>query len=411
MQLLMRNPDITALPPLNVPAELTVRTFRPGEEQLWEDLFMDSFRGHTSFEGAMSSAACYKPERIFFVEFQGVPVASAAAWINESEPETGTIHMVGAKRGAPKGVGYYAVLAALYALREEGFTTARLNTDDWRLPAIVTYLKLGFVPDETIDTDMPARWKAIYANLETFKLRNKQSVTLPGGAVLFPFFLAGENNTCILVCPGGGYSGLADHEKAPIAKQMNIEGLSAAVLHYHTTPDRPDRPLEDVQQALAYLRQNAEKYGIDPQKIVVLGFSAAGHLCATAGTATEGEKPNAMVLCYPVIDFGRYAHEGSAENLLGKPYEEITDEEKEKWSGQCRVTVDTCPAFIWHTADDPVVPAQNSLLMAGALMEKGVDCTLHIFPHGPHGVGLSKVGEEPYVWVSLMMEWLRHLWK
>lgn len=409
MQLHMHLDTLENLPPLTPPEGLELRPMAAGEEREWVRIIADSFRDpRYTFDG-MQNDPCYAPERVWFALEGGNPVATASAWRLADAPDWGVIHMVGALRGAGAGAGYWVVLAALHALRAEGFRRAKLTTDDFRLPAIATYQRLGFQRVLEVDVDMPERWARIDENLAQYKARNREPLDLGAGVLLEGHFLAGEGNGCVIVCPGGGYAGLAPHEAGPVAALLNREGLSAAVLRYRVAPHRHPLPLQDLQAALRAVRKRAGALGIDPHKVAVLGFSAGGHLCAMAGVHHTGpeDRPDAMVLCYPVISFGPEAHVGSIGNLLGR--RELTEDEVRYFSPHCCATPETPPAFIWHTADDEGVPVANSLLMAGALAKQGVPVSLHVFPHGRHGLGLAPRDSALGQWIPLMLDWFRGL--
>ena len=210
----------------------------------------------------------------------------------------------------------------------------------------------------------------------------------------------------IIVCPGGGYGFLSDREGEPIALQYFAAGLNVFLLRYSIAPKAADyTPLTEAALAIAHLRLNAEKYLIDSNYIFITGFSAGGHLAASAGTlwklpllterlkADLGDayydginRPTATLPCYPVITAGEYTHRGSIINLCGK--QDATEEEMNAFSLELHVDGDTTPAFIWHTFDDGCVPIQNSLLYANALSKHGVPFELHVYPHGNHGLSL-----------------------
>lgn len=223
--------------------------------------------------------------------------------------------------------------------------------------------------------------------------------------------------SAIIVLPGGGYGHLADHEGEPIAKWLNRIGISAFVLKYRISPYQHPVPLTDVQRTIRYIRAHADEYGVDPQRIGVLGFSAGGHLASTAGTHYDlgndqavdpierlSSRPDLMVLCYPVISFAEYGHLGSARNLLGQdPPEKLL----RLLSNELQVTTDTPPAFIWHTSDDAAVPVENSLLFASALSKQGVPFELHSYESGRHGLGLAEDHPEAHTWSRLCELWLR----
>jgi acetyl esterase/lipase len=199
----------------------------------------------------------------------------------------------------------------------------------------------------------------------------------------------------VLVLPGGGYNMCAEHEGQPVAERLADSGLSAAVLQYrHGPKHRHPAPVHDVLRAVRVLRRHGWRY------IALLGFSAGGHLAATAAVhhprlvCDEDDLapdvpagPDALVLAYPVIDLvGAAAHTGSRASLLGPdPAPELL----ELLSLHRHVTDRTPPVFLFHTSDDPAVPLENSLLMAGACRSAGVPVELHSYESGPHGVGLA----------------------
>lgn len=190
----------------------------------------------------------------------------------------------------------------------------------------------------------------------------------------------------VLVLPGGGYHTHATHEAEPVAEWLNGLGITAFVLRYRMAPHRFPAPLEDALAALRHIRQNAPQWTVDPARVGVLGFSAGGHLAGLLATE-PGTPPALAVLCYPVtMLYGPTRHEGSAGNLLGA---DATDERRRALSTPHRVDDHTPPTFVWHTADDPVVPVGGSLLLAGALDAHGVPFELHVYPHGRHGLGLT----------------------
>lgn len=232
-------------------------------------------------------------------------------------------------------------------------------------------------------------------------------------ASLIPYLIPSQKPTgAVIICPGGGYEHLAPHEDEPIARWVNSLGYAAFVLHYRLA--HHPAPLADAQRAIRLVRLRASEFNLDPTKIAILGFSAGGHLAASAGTLfTSGDakaedpiercssRPDAMILCYPVISFGPEGHHGSMVNLLGEnPPKELV----EKLSLENAVTKQTPPAFIWHTADDEVVPVENSLLFARMLRKNNVPFALHIYPHGQHGLGLGEGLEAS--WPQLCEGWL-----
>lgn len=205
-----------------------------------------------------------------------------------------------------------------------------------------------------------------------------------------------ENNRrfpAVLICPGGGYSFCSPRETEPIALQFSANAVHTFVLNYSVAPMKFPTALEDVSTAMSVIRKNADRWNVDPDKIAVCGFSAGGHLAASLGvfwnsepikTADGSNKPNALILGYPVITSGEFAHDGSFDNLCG-------DDEalREHMSLEFQVTKDTPPTFLWHTFTDSCVPLENSLLFAGALRRKGIPFELHVYPKGPHGLATA----------------------
>lgn len=236
----------------------------------------------------------------------------------------------------------------------------------------------------------------------------------------------GRKRPAVLVLPGGGYGFTSEREATPIALEFAASGMSAFVLYYSVAPD-VYFPTELVQAfaAIRVIRENAAEWNIDPEQIYVCGFSAGGHLTASIGVfwnrdwvrklgfETDSHKPNGLILSYPVITGGEFAHRGSFENLLGDQY---SDALVELNSLEKQVTKDTPRCFVWHTYEDNGVPVQNSLLFADALAANQVPFELHIYPHGSHGLSLANElvcdqhGVIPKVqtWIPLAKEWI---WK
>ncbi len=235
-----------------------------------------------------------------------------------------------------------------------------------------------------------------------------------------PYLLPrGESKALIVVLPGGGYGTRAPHEGHDIALWLNSIGVSALICHYRVSPYRHPYPSMDARRAIRTARFHAEEWGIDADKIGVIGFSAGGHLAATVSTWLHDGKespddeidemsarPNAAILCYAVLSFGEWGHDGSAANLLG---DQLSPETRETHSHYRNVSPETPPCFLWHTAEDGGVPMENSLYFALACKEQGVPAELHVYPYGRHGLGLAK--DIPHVaqWAASCANWLQEL--
>lgn len=235
----------------------------------------------------------------------------------------------------------------------------------------------------------------------------------------------------VVICPGGGYSRTSDREAEAIAFKFLAEDCNAVVVRYSCAPARFPCQLAELSWAVSKVRENAEEWNVDTGKIAVMGFSAGGHLAASYGTLWNkdfikkyfgfkgGEnKPDGMILCYPVITGGEKAHRGSFNNLLGDKKDDA--QLLELLSPEKQISEDTPPAFIWHTFEDNCVPVENSLLMASAMTEKKIPTELHIFPKGWHGLSLCNSAvfhpdnyhgefDECQVWIDMAIRWLKNL--
>nr|WP_302600164.1 alpha/beta hydrolase [uncultured Cellulosilyticum sp.] len=225
----------------------------------------------------------------------------------------------------------------------------------------------------------------------------------------------------VLILPGGGYEYTSDREAEPIALEFIRRGVCAFVLRYSIAPARFPQALCEALESIAYIRENASEWDIDPDNIAVCGFSAGGHLCASVGTFWNNSildayinrsrtvmKPNMLILSYPVITSGEYAHRGSFDALLG---ENQRDESLSLVSLEKQVTADVPPTFIWHTYEDGCVPVQNTMLFANELIAHNVPTEVHIYRRGGHGLSLGnylvdterQFGEE-----HISSEWIKH---
>jgi acetyl esterase/lipase len=231
---------------------------------------------------------------------------------------------------------------------------------------------------------------------------------------------ANATGAAIVVCPGGGYGHLAlDHEGRQIAEWLNANGIAAFILSYRIAPAyHHPAPLLDAQRALRTVRYRAHEWGVDPQRIGLLGFSAGGHLTSSVGTHfSQGvadaadpidqlsSRPDFLVLLYPVISMKiPVTHRGSRRNLLG---EQPDTAMVQYMSSEEQVNSHTPPTFLFHTTDDQAVPVENSILFYQALRKAGVPAELHIYRQGPHGVGLGYNHPLLQSWPKLCLDWLK----
>ena len=242
-------------------------------------------------------------------------------------------------------------------------------------------------------------------------------VTIP---TLTPFFpeKGTANGAAVIICPGGGYSGLAiDKEGYTVAKEFNKIGVTAFVLKYRLPSDvimvdKSIGPLQDAQTAILILRTRAAEWGINPAKIGIIGFSAGGHLASTAGTHFDKAvidnknnvslRPDFMILMYPVITFGEFAHKGSRNNLIGlnPPADKV-----DLYSNEKQVTAATPITFIVQAEDNKTVPVQNSLLFYEALLKANVSTEMHLYPAGGHGFGLNNAKSKEH-WFDWCKGWM-----
>lgn len=235
-----------------------------------------------------------------------------------------------------------------------------------------------------------------------------------------------KNRPAVLIFPGGGYRFTSPREAEPIALKFNSAGYHAFVLHYSVAPRKHPQMLLDASRAMNIIRENADSWKIDDEKIAVCGFSAGGHLAASLGVhwnksflkgfagLEEGKnKPNALILCYPVICSGEFANVSSIIHLLGENSE---TEMLELMALEKQINSDTPECFIWHTFEDTAVPVENSFLFAQGLRRSNIPFELHIYPKGPHGLSLAteetdtnNMGTFPHVasWMKLCLDWLK----
>lgn len=260
----------------------------------------------------------------------------------------------------------------------------------------------------------------------------------------YPQVYGERNRPMIVICPGGGYEHVSPREGEAIALQFMTTGAHAAVLRYDVSGQGAVFPqhLLELAASVAYVRKHAAEYCIDPDKILVAGFSAGGHLAASlgcfwkekwleelmqaeTGATMKDYQPNGEILAYPVITSGEFAHRGSFVKIMGSEAEQgyaplglSATELKEKLSLEKQVTSDFPPTFMWHTFEDGAVPLENSLFFAEALRKAGVNFEYHVFPHGGHGYALAtketamKEGKEINAqcaqWIDLFKSWMKY---
>ena len=237
---------------------------------------------------------------------------------------------------------------------------------------------------------------------------NVSNVSVPDLTVYLP---EKNNRTgmAVIVCPGGGYSGLAvEHEGVLVAKWLNKEGIAAFVLKYRMPNKHKEVPLSDAHQAIRYVRSHAAEYDINPSKIGICGFSAGGHLAATASThfAVSGvsTRPDFSILFYPVITMTDFTHGGSRSNLLG---ERPSTTDIFMFSNEKQVNVNTPPTILLLSDDDKAVVPENSISYYEALKKNDVPATMYIFPTGGHGWGFRESFEYHKQMTELLSAWLK----
>lgn len=237
----------------------------------------------------------------------------------------------------------------------------------------------------------------------------------------------------VIICPGGAYERKSDREAEIVAMRYLAAGIHAFVLQYSVAPSRYPSAVLELAASVAYVREHAAEYHVNPDKIVLAGFSAGGHLCACLGnlwdeslfekgldfekseTKTKIWKPNGMILSYPVITMGKFTHEKSRRSLLG---DKINAEDVEKLSMEKRVSEKTVPVFLWHTRADDTVPVENALEFALALQKHGIPFELHIYEKGCHGLslcddtvddGMIDFSVDNANWMEMAINWLKRL--
>jgi acetyl esterase/lipase len=230
----------------------------------------------------------------------------------------------------------------------------------------------------------------------------------------------------IVLCPGGAYEFISDREAEPVALQLMALGFNVFLLRYGVMTAKYPEALLEAAASVAYIRANADRFSAHKDKIVIMGFSAGGHLAASLGVFwkepfiastlhvdNDAVRPNGMILGYPVISSGEFAHRGSFDALLG---DQAPKELMDKMSLENQVNADTPPAFLWHTFEDGSVPLENSMLFAAAMRRNHISFELHVYPLGNHGLSLctdetsrddSQLNPHASTWFKLCGQWLK----
>jgi acetyl esterase/lipase len=241
--------------------------------------------------------------------------------------------------------------------------------------------------------------------------------TSPEDAPELTIYLPPENEAtgaAIVICPGGGYVNLAmNHEGHDVARWLNSIGVAAIIVSYRRGDNYPHpAPITDAREAIRTVRANATTWGIDPERVGILGFSAGGHLAASTGIyhdpAEAGQdvpRPNFMILGYPVISMTEsYMHKGSRNHLIGEPLDEAL---AWRMSHEKNVTPDVPPTFLVHTTDDQAVPVENSIYLYMQMRKAGVPVEMHIYETGRHGLGLGPDDPSFSNWPLECEAWMR----
>jgi acetyl esterase/lipase len=287
-----------------------------------------------------------------------------------------------------------------------------INAQEFQIP-----LYSGIIPN--------AKSVKIVETTEYADFKIVKNVTNPDISVYLPTRKF-ETGKCVIICPGGGYGQLSvDLEGSDIARFLNSIGVAAVVLKYRlptkeNSIDPSITPLLDAQRAIRLVRFNAHRWGIHPNQIGIMGFSAGGHLASTASTHFDYGKPTAKdsveqqscrpdftILGYPVVSFGDSVKQTRTKNMLfgdSKDWKQIS-----KFSNELQVTKETPPAFIIHADNDPGVVTMHSILYYNALHKNGIPCELHILSEGGHGFGLGTNNPHVNVWTYNLKLWLASL--
>ena len=285
-----------------------------------------------------------------------------------------------------------------------------------------------------IMTNSFAQYQALYKTIpNNIPTKNQEFESSNAGILIvekvsiptYQYFRVATDNTkrpCVIICPGGSYAILAaGHEGSDLAKYFNSIGVNAIVLKYRIPNaenqiDKSIAPLQDAQQAILLARTNAGSWGIDENKIGIMGFSAGGHLASSLATHYSDVKidnpnkislrPDFQILIYPVISFGPEGHEGSRINLIGNANDDKTQKAIHYFSSEKQITKDTPPAFLVHSKDDDLVPVANATHYYDNLIAHKVPAEIYLYEKGGHGYGMKNPTSEIF-WTSVMKTWMQ----
>ena len=283
-------------------------------------------------------------------------------------------------------------------------------------------------------TNSLAQYQPLYKTIpNNIPTKNQEAESMNAGILIiekvsipsYQYFRVSTDNTkrpCVIICPGGSYAILAaGHEGTDLANYFNSIGVNALVLKYRIPNaenqiDKSIAPLQDAQQAILLARTNADSWGIDENKIGIMGFSAGGHLASSLATHYNNIKidnpskislrPDFQILIYPVISFGPEGHEGSRINLMGNANDDKTQKAIHYFSSEKQITKDTPPAFLVHSKDDDVVPVANATHYFDNLIAHKVPAEIYLYEKGGHGYGMRNPTSE-ILWTSVMKTWMQ----
>ena len=400
--------------PLNAPAPLPnlydIVKDDGSQAGAWEWIMAGAFPEiKPSYEVIASSE---RPVQVFFLNEYSQPSAAVALF---EEDGCARLDWLAVHPYAREwGFGRHVIHAALCYAQEKGFAEALAEADEAQTAAIRELLEAGFEPTEG--------GEMVCARARAYEGKKREKIALWADGSI-PYFEEGQeipaiegypvenSRGAVVICPGGAYCIRASHEGRQIARMLNEAGVSAYVLDYRVRPCHYEAPLTDAKRAVRLLR------AMGYEKVGIMGFSAGGHLTCSAATLYDSgnpeaadpidrlsSRPDAFIPCYPVVSFVNFCHQGSVNALLDNHRGQL--KLKKRFSAELNVTGDTPPAFIWHTMTDQSVPVENSLNLASALTHAGVLFEMHIFPEGPHGLGLA--GGNPVIgkWAGLCQRWL-----